>query len=382
RAWIHASGPGGELREPGSDHFQGGVGVGEGLGDLDAGRDLSHVSDLGPERTARPLFPPHPDDQQPGGTHSARHARHHREQPSQDRYVTGALRGGESQSLYQSGSSSAESTSTMWSMGSSLGSRIDGSMTLEATCRASVKSTETRPASLSVSPRASTASLPGLGRRHRVDRRLPRDRLSEASGHRTPASFDRWISWPRRARKARRRWALCVRGTLPSGPTSRNPLSRHNSGWIRSSGGDVPTTMSLGKTVRTEPPYSRRTLTPCPSRAPDRSCQSYMTMPGPVRDPRLHRAGRVVYLQGEHRRKGGKAVTYTICEPCFDVQDTGCVDECPVDCIYERPRMLYIHPDECFDCGACQPVCPVTTIFYDDDVPAEWKQLTPINAGS
>ncbi len=42
--------------------------------------------------------------------------------------------------------------------------------------------------------------------------------------------------------------------------------------------------------------------------------------------------------------------------------------------------MLYIHPDECVDCGACEPVCPVTAIFYEDDVPGEWKQFTPINA--
>ena len=73
-------------------------------------------------------------------------------------------------------------------------------------------------------------------------------------------------------------------------------------------------------------------------------------------------------------------MTYTIAEPCIDVKDRGCVDECPVDCIYEGPRMLYIHPDECVDCGACEPVCPVTAIFYEDDVPAEWKQFTPINA--
>jgi len=42
------------------------------------------------------------------------------------------------------------------------------------------------------------------------------------------------------------------------------------------------------------------------------------------------------------------------------------VEECPVDCIYEGPRMLYIHPDECVDCGACEPVCPVEAIFYKD----------------
>ena len=73
-------------------------------------------------------------------------------------------------------------------------------------------------------------------------------------------------------------------------------------------------------------------------------------------------------------------MTYTIAEPCIDVKDRACVDECPVDCIYEGGRMLYIHPDECVDCGACEPVCPVTAIFYEDDVPAEWKQFTPINA--
>ena len=73
-------------------------------------------------------------------------------------------------------------------------------------------------------------------------------------------------------------------------------------------------------------------------------------------------------------------MTYTIAEPCIDVLDRACVDECPVDCIYEGPRMLYIQPDECVDCGACEPACPVTAIFYEDDVPAEWKQFTPINA--
>jgi ferredoxin len=42
--------------------------------------------------------------------------------------------------------------------------------------------------------------------------------------------------------------------------------------------------------------------------------------------------------------------------------------------------MLYIHPDECVDCGACEPVCPVEAIFYEDDVPPEWKDYTQVNA--
>jgi len=73
-------------------------------------------------------------------------------------------------------------------------------------------------------------------------------------------------------------------------------------------------------------------------------------------------------------------MTYVIAEPCIDVKDRACVDECPVDCIYEGPRMLYIQPDECVDCGACEPACPVTAIFYEDDVPGEWKQFTAVNA--
>ena len=73
-------------------------------------------------------------------------------------------------------------------------------------------------------------------------------------------------------------------------------------------------------------------------------------------------------------------MTYVIVEPCIDVKDKACVEECPVDCIYEGPRMLYIHPDECVDCGACEPVCPVEAIFYEDDVPDNWKEFTPINA--
>ena len=50
-----------------------------------------------------------------------------------------------------------------------------------------------------------------------------------------------------------------------------------------------------------------------------------------------------------------------------------------MDCIYEGPRMLYIHPTECIDCGACEPVCPVEAIFYEDDVPPEWDEFYAIN---
>ena len=72
-------------------------------------------------------------------------------------------------------------------------------------------------------------------------------------------------------------------------------------------------------------------------------------------------------------------MTYVIALPCVDVKDRACVDECPVDCIYEGDRMLYIHPDECVDCGACEPVCPVEAIYYEDDLPDEWADYYTVN---
>ncbi|MEX5718016.1 MULTISPECIES: ferredoxin [Geodermatophilus] len=72
-------------------------------------------------------------------------------------------------------------------------------------------------------------------------------------------------------------------------------------------------------------------------------------------------------------------MTYVITQACVDVLDKACIDECPVDCIYEGERMLYIHPDECVDCGACEPVCPVEAIYYEDDVPDKWKDFYDAN---
>ncbi len=72
-------------------------------------------------------------------------------------------------------------------------------------------------------------------------------------------------------------------------------------------------------------------------------------------------------------------MTFIIAEPCIDVLDRGCVDVCPVDCIYEGPDQLYIHPEECIDCGACEPECPVTAIFAEEDVPEKWASYTKKN---
>ncbi|GAB3982699.1 ferredoxin [Plantactinospora veratri] len=72
-------------------------------------------------------------------------------------------------------------------------------------------------------------------------------------------------------------------------------------------------------------------------------------------------------------------MTYVIALPCVDVLDRACVQECPVDCIYEGARSLYIQPDECVDCGACEPVCPVEAIYYEDDLPDQWRIYQPDN---
>jgi NAD-dependent dihydropyrimidine dehydrogenase PreA subunit len=80
---------------------------------------------------------------------------------------------------------------------------------------------------------------------------------------------------------------------------------------------------------------------------------------------------------------------FVITDPCIGTKDASCVDVCPVDCIhprkdepeFETATMLYIHPEECIDCGACVPVCPVTAIYDSvDTVPASQKALTEANA--
>ena len=75
-------------------------------------------------------------------------------------------------------------------------------------------------------------------------------------------------------------------------------------------------------------------------------------------------------------------MTYVITSPCIDVQDQSCVEVCPVDCIHfeeDKDVMLYIDPATCIDCGACEPACPVTAIFPEDDVPADQEAFKEIN---
>ena len=82
-------------------------------------------------------------------------------------------------------------------------------------------------------------------------------------------------------------------------------------------------------------------------------------------------------------------MAYVIAEPCIGTKDTACVDVCPVDCIHPRKdepefaqtTMLYIHPEECIDCGACVPACPVAAIYESTDAtPSHQKDLIEANA--
>ncbi|MGK2964574.1 MAG: 4Fe-4S dicluster domain-containing protein [Tepidiformaceae bacterium] len=76
-------------------------------------------------------------------------------------------------------------------------------------------------------------------------------------------------------------------------------------------------------------------------------------------------------------------MAYIISSPCIDTQDQACVEVCPVDCIHfdeNDDRMLYINPEECIDCGACEPACPVTAIFQEDDLPDSEAVFKELNA--
>jgi len=72
-------------------------------------------------------------------------------------------------------------------------------------------------------------------------------------------------------------------------------------------------------------------------------------------------------------------MTYIITEPCVDLKDRSCMDVCPVDCIHEADRILVIDPEECIDCDACVPECPVEAIFPDSVVPEQWQPFVQIN---
>ena len=73
-------------------------------------------------------------------------------------------------------------------------------------------------------------------------------------------------------------------------------------------------------------------------------------------------------------------MTYVITEACIGVKDASCVDVCPVDCIHPGEDQLFIDPDECIECAACEPECPVNAIFAEEDLPEKYRPYIQINA--
>ena len=73
-------------------------------------------------------------------------------------------------------------------------------------------------------------------------------------------------------------------------------------------------------------------------------------------------------------------MTFVVTENCIKCKYTDCVDVCPVDCFYEGPNFLVIHPEECIDCALCEPECPVEAIFEEDDVPPDQVHFIQLNA--
>lgn len=73
-------------------------------------------------------------------------------------------------------------------------------------------------------------------------------------------------------------------------------------------------------------------------------------------------------------------MTFVVGENCINCKHTDCVEVCPVDCFYEGPNFLVIHPDECIDCALCEPECPVNAIFSEDELPDDQQEFLGMNA--
>ncbi len=74
-------------------------------------------------------------------------------------------------------------------------------------------------------------------------------------------------------------------------------------------------------------------------------------------------------------------MAYVITEPCIGEKNEACVEVCPVDCIYDVGDRFVINPEECIDCGACEPECPVEAIYPEDEVPEDMKSYVTSQAG-
>jgi ferredoxin len=72
-------------------------------------------------------------------------------------------------------------------------------------------------------------------------------------------------------------------------------------------------------------------------------------------------------------------MAFVVTQPCFGCKYTDCVVVCPCESFHEGDKMLYIDPESCIDCGACEPECPVGAIYYEENVPDEWRPFVELN---
>ncbi len=162
---------------------------------------------------------------------------------------------------------------------------------------------------------------------------------------------------------ARRPWSVSPTRTVS---TSRSPWSSPTTGWTRTPWS--PGAATAWPTSRPPARWCWSTTSPRRPRASSSASRcgewSRATRPPRRRPPTSARPSR---SPREHTPSPspGVLMPYVIASGCIDVNDKACVDECPVDCIYEGDRKSYIHPRECIDCGACEPVCPVEAITQD-----------------
>lgn len=73
-------------------------------------------------------------------------------------------------------------------------------------------------------------------------------------------------------------------------------------------------------------------------------------------------------------------MAFVVTQACVDVKDRSCIQVCPADCLYEGARMMYINPEQCINCGACEPACPTEAIRFDDEIEGDDEKFLGINA--
>jgi ferredoxin len=84
--------------------------------------------------------------------------------------------------------------------------------------------------------------------------------------------------------------------------------------------------------------------------------------------------------QNYQNQRFGDNMTFIVGDNCIRCKHTDCVEVCPVDCFYEGPNFLVIHPDECIDCALCEPECPVDAIYAEDELPEDQQGFLALNA--